>query len=185
MLKVNFHPFPTIQTERLLLRRISKSDAVNLLRLRSDKNVMQHIGRPMASNLDDAAKVINVIEEALINNNGITWGVTLRGSRELVGTIGLWRIIKEHYRAEIGYLLDAKLHGKGLMNEAMKPVLEYGFKNMRLHSIEAIVSPLNVASIKLLEKNDFIREAYFKENYFFNGKFLNTYIYSLLSPYKK
>jgi len=185
MLTVNFHPFPTIQTERLLLRRMAKTDAVHLFGLRSDKNVMQHIGRPIAISIDDAMEIINVINEQLINNNGITWAITLRGTRELVGTIGLWRIIKEHHRAEIGYLLDPKLQGKGLMNEAIKSVVEYGFKNMKLHSIEAHVSPNNNASVKLLEKNNFIREAHFKENFYFNGKFLDSYIFSLITPYKK
>ncbi len=52
---------------------------------------------------------------------------------------------------------------------------------MNLHSIEANVNPGNTASIKLLEKNNFTREAYFKENYFYDGKFLDTAIYSLLA----
>jgi ribosomal-protein-alanine N-acetyltransferase len=185
MLSVNLHPFPTIQTERLLLRKISKTDAVNLLRLRSDKNVMQYIGRPIAVTIDDALEIINIVNDQLIKNNGITWAITLRGTRDLIGTIGLWRIIKEHHRAEIGYLLDPKLHGKGLITEAMKPVLEYGFGNMKLHSVEAHVNPNNKASLRLLEKNNFIREAHFKENFYFNGKFLDSYIYSLITPFKK
>jgi ribosomal-protein-alanine N-acetyltransferase len=62
----------------------------------------------------------------------------------------------------------------------MKPVLDYGFNIMNLHSVEANVNPDNLASIKLLANNGFKREAYFKENYFYNGKFLDTMIYSLL-----
>jgi ribosomal-protein-alanine N-acetyltransferase len=53
---------------------------------------------------------------------------------------------------------------------------------MKLHSIEANVNPNNLSSIKLLERNNFIREGYFKENYFFNGKFSDSAIYSLISP---
>jgi ribosomal-protein-alanine N-acetyltransferase len=68
------------------------------------------------------------------------------------------------------------------MREAVSEVIKYGFTVMRLHSIEANVNPDNKASIKLLEKNCFAREAYFKENYFYNGKFLDTVIYSLLAP---
>ncbi|MGE5859464.1 MAG: GNAT family N-acetyltransferase, partial [Ignavibacteria bacterium] len=64
--------------------------------------------------------------------------------------------------------------------------LNYGFKVMNLHSIEANVNPDNKASIRLLERNNFTREAYFKENYFYNGKFLDSAIYSLLiSEFKK
>ncbi len=157
-------------------------DAGELFKLRSNKNVMQHIGRPIATTLDDVLQIINVIEDFLVNNNGITWAITLKGKNDLVGTIGLWRIAKENYRAEIGYLIHPSLQGKGLMHEAMAPVLDYGFKNIKLHSIEAHVSPNNAASIKLLERNNFIREAHFKEDYFFNGKFLDSFIYSLITP---
>ena len=88
----------------------------------------------------------------------------------MIGTIGYWRIVKEHYRAEIGYLIATEQQGKGLMQEAISATLQYGFSEMKLHSVEANVNPNNPASIKLLERNHFIREAYFKENYFSNGK---------------
>jgi RimJ/RimL family protein N-acetyltransferase len=68
------------------------------------------------------------------------------------------------------------------MQEAMIIVIDYGFRAMHLHSIEANVNPDNAASIKLLQRNNFVREAYHKENYYFNGKFLDSAIYSLLTP---
>jgi len=185
MLSPNFNPFPELNTERLVLRRITPNDAGDFFILRSDKNIMQHIGRPLAISVNDAIELINVIEDLLLNNNGITWGITLKNKNTLAGTIGLWKLIKEHYRAEIGYLLHPELQGKGIMQEAMAAVLDYGFKNIGIHSVEAKVSPENRASIKLLERNNFIREAYFKENYYHNGEFLDTYIYSLLTPFKK
>jgi len=64
-------------------------------------------------------------------------------------------------------------------------VLDSGFNTMRLHTVEANVNPNNLTSIKFLEKNNFIREAYFKENYYFNGRFLDSVIYSLLNPDSK
>jgi ribosomal-protein-alanine N-acetyltransferase len=184
MLTIHFDPFPELYTGRLVLRKVTKADADDLFRLRSDRNVMQYIGRPITLNVDDAMQIINVIEDLLVNNNGITWAISLKDKKELIGTIGLWKIIKEHYRAEIGYLLDPLLQGKGFMKEAIGAVIEYGFQNMQLHSIEANVSPGNAASIKLLEKNHFIREAHFRENYYFDGKFLDSYIYSLITPCK-
>ena len=56
------------------------------------------------------------------------------------------------------------------------------FQQLHLHSIEAIVNPDNVASIGILEKNGFVREAYYKEDYYFEGKFLDSAVYSLLEP---
>lgn len=184
MLEVNFKPFPILATERLTLRQINESDKNDLFILRSDSRVMQFIDRPIAKTPEDAAKLIQVITDLLNNNDGITWGITLKSGAELIGTIGLWRILKEHYRAEIGYLLHPGHQGKGIMQEAFTTILNYGFKTMKLHSVEANVNPENAASIKLLERNNFSREAYFKENCFYNGSFLNSAVYALSTPYR-
>lgn len=69
-----------------------------------------------------------------------------------------------------------------MMQEALAAVLNFGFRTLQLHSVEANVNPGNTASIKLLERNHFIREGYFRENYFYNGRFLDSAVYSLLTP---
>jgi ribosomal-protein-alanine N-acetyltransferase len=70
---------------------------------------------------------------------------------------------------------------KGLMKEALEAVINFGFNNMHLHSIEAHINPANAASAGILEKMGFIREAYFKEDYFFRGEFFDSAVYSLLN----
>ena len=183
MLQLNFNPFPELSTERLVLREISSADTKEIFQLRSDKNVMQFLDRPLAQSIDDAMALIKKIADGHDKNENITWGITLQKLPKLIGTIGFWRIDKENYRAEIGYLLHPGEQGKGLMQEAISAVLTYGFKTMGLHSVEANVNPANNASIKLLEKNNFTKEAHFKENYFYNGRFLDSAIYSLLTGY--
>jgi ribosomal-protein-alanine N-acetyltransferase len=89
-------------------------------------------------------------------------------------------LIRENLRAEIGYAMKPEYWGNGYMKESLTKVIEFGFKDFCLHSIEANVNPNNLSSIKLLENFGFQREAYFKEDYFYNGKFLDTAIYSLL-----
>jgi len=186
MLKINFNPFPLITTERLLLRQVEKSDVNEIFFLRSNENVMKYIDRPPAKYLDDAYEFIQKITDLEKNNDAVTWAITIKEDAVLIGTICYWNIQKEHYRAEVGYVLHPNYWGKGIMQEALSEVLKYGFKVMNLHSVEANVNPDNKTSIKLLERNNFTREAYFKENYFYDGKFLDTAIYSLLiSEHKK
>lgn len=123
MLETNFSPFPEIQTERLLLRRVIKEDAPALLYLRSSEAVMQYIDKERAKNLPDALALLQLFEDALETNNGITWAITLKDDPSvLIGTIGFWRIIKQHYRAEIGYMLHPGHWNKGLMKEAIETV---------------------------------------------------------------
>ena len=91
---------------------------------------------------------------------------------------------KENYRAELGYLLHPSHQQKGLMQEAVLAVLFYGFSAIKLHSVEANINPANVASKKLLEKNRFVQEAYFKENFYYRGRFMDAAIYALLTLLK-
>jgi len=142
---------------------------------------MRYIDKPRAKNLTDAQYFVQVVLDNLAKNEGITWAMALKEKpTALIGTIGFWRLIKEHYRAEIGYMLHPDHWRKGLMKEAIEAVIPYGFQKMKLHSIEARINPGNDASDAILRSAGFVREAYFKEDFFYNGKFLDTAIYSLL-----
>jgi ribosomal-protein-alanine N-acetyltransferase len=180
MLALNFHPYPEIQTERLLLSRITSTDAEDLFKLRSDPQIMKYIDRPIAVQIEDAQALIDKFSDALASNEGISWGIRLKEDPRLIGTIGFWRIDKVNYRAEIGYLLDSKLQGQGYMKEAIQRVVEFGFNDMNLHSIEANVNTANDRSKGILERCGFNLEAHFKENYFYEGKFLDSLIFSLV-----
>lgn len=185
MLELNFTPFPNLQSARVVLREMTNADIEDLFVLRSNKDIMQYIDRPIAQNPLDAEKLIAVITENIANQGGITWGISLQNSPRLIGTIGFWRIEKEHYRTEIGYLLHPDFQGQGIMHEAMLLAIGYAFDVMKVHSIEANVNPENNASIRLLERYRFIKEGHFKENYFFEGKFKDSAIYSLLTSSHK
>ena len=77
-------------------------------------------------------------------------------------------------------MIKSEHQGNGLVTEALQLAIDFAFKKMHLHSIEANINPLNERSRNLLIKNGFIKEAYFRENYFYNGKFLDSEIYSLI-----
>lgn len=183
MLETDFSPFPEIKTERLLLRCINMSDAPELFAMRSIDETMQYIDREKFTSIKEAEELIQKVLDTLNSNDGIMWTITLADNPEiLIGTIGYWRMIKQHYRAEVGYMLHPNYWRKGIMKEALLAVIDYGFDEMKLHSIEAHINPANDASAAVLEKTGFIREAYFKEDYFYKGAFLDTAIYSLIAP---
>jgi len=185
MLNVNFSPFPELTTERLVLRQIVQDDVNELLFLRSDKNVIAFLDRDPADSTEETHEFIRTLDSFLSRNETVTWAVTQKGNLKMIGTICIWHINRQHHRAEIGYALYPDKWGKGIMQEALTCVLNYGFNTMKLHSVEAIVNPNNKASIKLLERNGFVREGYFRENYFFKDKYLDSAVYSLLSQERK
>ena len=181
MLTVNFNPFHNLETERLILRRVDKNDIKEVLALRSNPETMKYIPRPLLKNDEDALAHIAMIDEKIESNEGINWAITIKGDPRLIGVIGHYRIQKEHYRAEIGYMILPEYNGKGIVTEAVREAVKYGFEVMKLHSIEAVIEPDNLASAKVLEKNGFIKEAHLKENEFYDGRFIDSVIYSLLN----
>ena len=181
MLSFNFHPFPVLHTSRLVLRDLADRDAEALFRLRNDIDAMRYIERPRHKTLAESLEMIRKVQAGVNANESIGWAMTLAGDDTHIGSIGYHRIDRDNHRAEIGYMLNPRHWRKGLMSEALSAVLDYGFHVMNLHSVEANVNPENAASAGLLEKHGFVREAHFKENYFFNGKFFDSYIFSLLA----
>lgn len=183
MLDINFFPFHNLETERLYLRRVINEDINEIFALYSNQEVMEYIPRPMVKIEEEALEHIAMIDEKIENNEGINWAITLKDNPKLIGIVGHYRIRPEHFRAEIGYMLLPEYHGKGIVSEAIKEVVNYGFEVMKLHSIEAIIDPENFASEKVLQKNGFVKEAHLKENEFYNGRFLDTVIYSILNKH--
>jgi ribosomal-protein-alanine N-acetyltransferase len=181
MLNINFTPFPNLETEYLYLRRVVEKDVNEIFALRSNKETMKYIPKPLVKTKEDARAHIAMIDEKIENNEGINWAISLKNEPKLIGLIGHYRIKPEHFRAEIGYMLLPEYHGKGIITEAIKETVKYGFEIMKLHSIEAVIDPENLASEKVLLKSGFIKEAHFKENEYYEGRFLDSVIYSILN----
>lgn len=174
--------FPELETSRLHLRQIRSDDAPAMLKLRSDPQVMQYLDRDPFQTERQAHDLIQMISRDYLEGQSVNWAVTLKEDKQsqMVGYCGLINYLKNHFRAEVGYLLAPSLWGKGIMKETLRAVLEYGFDKMQLHSVEAQLNPGNKASIALLAKFNFRREAYFKEAYYYNGVFIDSAVYSLL-----
>ncbi len=181
MLELNFLPFPELRTDRLLLRKMRNEDAPELLFFRSDETVMQFIGREKTKSVAEALAFIEKINASVDAHESIMWAITLQEAPEImIGTICFWNVQQDHLRAEIGYMLHPQYWNRGLMKEALLAVIDYGFDQIKLHSIEGRINPDNTVSGFLLEKAGFTKEAHFKEDFYFNGKFSDTAVYSLL-----
>ncbi len=180
MVVQNYNPFPVLQTKKLVLRRITNDDVDCIFNLRSDKKIIEFVPRPLVITIEDALNHIKIIDDKIINNEGINWAITLNDNPKMIGIIGHYRIQNENFRSEIGYMLLPEFHSKGIITEAINAILNYGFNVLKLNSVEAIIDPRNFASEKALQKNGFNKEAHYIENEYYNGKFLDTVVYSIL-----
>ena len=186
MLKLSFTRFPTLETDRLILREHTLSDAKTWFELRHNPDVMRYIDRDSPKDIEEVEDYIKGLMSGFEQGESMGWAIALKDNpQQMIGNVVFWRMDFPNYRAEIGYLIDPAYWRKGLVSEALAAIIAFAFEEMKLHSIEANINPLNEASRKLLIKQGFVKEAYFKEDYYFNGKFLDSEIYSLVSTTDK
>jgi ribosomal-protein-alanine N-acetyltransferase len=144
-----------LKTERLVLRQLLPADGAALVTLRSNETVNQYLDRQANTTPDEAQQFINKITKSVSNNASVYWVIASKETNHLIGTICYWNIVAEEDTAEIGYELHPDFHGKGIMQEAISIVIDFGFTEMNLKTITAFLLHANIPSIKLLERNNF------------------------------
>jgi ribosomal-protein-alanine N-acetyltransferase len=162
---------------------MSVSDSAAFYTLRKNEEFTAFLDRDKPKNEEEVKTLVTMILQQFEKNEAICWVISPLGNDDFMGTISFWKIDKAHYRAEIGYGIHPDFQQQGYMSEVLPVVIEYGFRKMNLHSIEANINPNNLGSIRLVEKHGFVQEAYFKENYYYNGKFLDSAIFSLIDKH--
>jgi [ribosomal protein S5]-alanine N-acetyltransferase len=176
----DFTNFPTLQTERLILREIVADDAPAIFRIRGDYQVTQYNIGTAYDRLDQAEDLIAAMAKCYQEATELRWGITLKDDDTVIGMCGFNYWIRRDARASVGYDL-ARIHwGQGIMTEAIKAVIAFGFDHMGLNRIEADADGRNPASARVLKKVGFRQEGYQEEQFYEDGTFNDLVLFSLL-----
>ena len=105
-----------------------------------------------------------------LSDTQMKWGLALRDTNKLIGTVTLFNLSISNGRAEIGYAMGSAYWGKGYMNEALKALIVHAFDVMNFRRLEADVDPRNDASIRTLERLGFQREGFLRERWHVGGE---------------
>jgi RimJ/RimL family protein N-acetyltransferase len=167
-----------INTSRLFIKSLERSDAAGLFAYRSDERVARYqTFRPTAP--EDAAAFID-------GNSGPfgiegTWhqlGIHLGG--QLIGDIGIHFLGPGNLQCEIGYTVSPACQGKGYAKEAVRAVLGFLFDGLGKHRVVASVDLRNAASVALLERLGFRKEGHFVKSVLVDGAWEDAVQYGLL-----
>ena len=151
-------PFPVLKTERLVLRETDFSDIEEIHFLRSDADVNKHLGGGRCKDLESAKAHITLVQEQYACGKTFNWSICRRGSDKMIGSICLWNISREMKTAEVGYALHPLHQNLGYMDESMKAVLDFGFRQQQYQLIDAHTGKDNLESAKLLLRNGFVQD---------------------------
>ncbi len=175
-----FTHFPSLTTNRLLLRQIQPHDAEALFAILSDEESMEFYGHEPHQSLDETKDVIRQIEERYARKMALRWGITRQGEERLIGSCSLFHFDAGFDCAETGYELNRAFWRKGVMTEAMSTILTFAFSELGLHRIEAIIDIANERSKNLLLKLGFTYEGNLRQRFPFGDQFLDEHYFGLL-----
>ena len=178
----DYSSFPIVETERLILRRMTEEDAPAILAEFGDPRVLEHLDPdPPVTDIESARSFLRWLMGMFDEKQALRWAITLRTDGTMIGTCGFHRWDEKHRRAEIGYDLAPAAWGQGYMSEALKAMLRHGFKQVVLHRVEALVYTENSASLKLLEKLNFQKEGLLRDYFYQGGRYYDHWLLSSLN----
>jgi ribosomal-protein-alanine N-acetyltransferase len=169
-----------IETSRLILKGLSPEDMKTVFENYPKEEIKQILGhRSEEDYLKEENKYRNGY--ASYNRGFMLFLLTDKASGMIIGRCGLHNWNTDHKRAEIGYSMEDESYKRlGLMSEAVEAVIDYGFRKLDLNRIEALVASYNVPSLKLLEKNGFVREGVLRNHYLVDEVFEDSILFSKL-----
>ena len=174
--------FVKLETERLQLVRLNKSYLDSYFSIMSKPEVMEYYGMEPLSKKEDALMIMDSLEKGRELNQSIRWGITLKESGQLIGTVGLNNLSLKSKRAEVGYELHPDYWRQGFTAEAVSSVLNYSYQQLDLYRIGAITYPANTASNQLLLKLGFTLEGTLRGYLYQRNQSHDAYVFSLTKP---
>lgn len=157
-MKIDFNPFPNLETERLILRKLTEDDMYDVFNMRKDPSMHEYTDTRPDEQLDDTIDYIRKMSQGIDENKWILWGLEDKETGKIIGTISIWNIYPADEKAELGFGIIQEFRGRGLMTESLREVVDYSFRDMNLNRLEAFTEESNLKSISLLERCGFIED---------------------------
>ncbi len=173
---------PTMETVRLVLRRLTPDDAPMRVAMRSDPEHVRFLLAGPPPSLEEARAKLEWIVRDMMLGRSKGWAIVRKSDQEVVGQCGIIRVDAANRSASIAWELRRAVWGQGIAREAVTRMLEHGFSEMALHRIQAEIAPGNARSIRLAESLGFVYEGTHRGAHHRDGAFYDDAIYAKLAP---
>jgi ribosomal-protein-alanine N-acetyltransferase len=170
---------PVLETSRLILKKISLEDAEDMFEYASDPEVAKYVTWEYHKSMEDSLNLIKRMLSISEKGDVAFWGLYLKENGKLIGTFEL-NIDRKNMMGEIAFVLSKKYWNKGLMTEAVRKVIEFGFEKLNLNRIQARCMAENISSERVMQKAGMKLEGILREALFVKGRFWDMKMYSIL-----
>ncbi|WP_064091654.1 GNAT family N-acetyltransferase [Rossellomorea aquimaris] len=175
-----FGNLPTLETERLILRKITVEDVEDMFSYGSNEEVSKYVTWDTHKTISDTKEFVDFVLTRYENNQVAPWGIVYKENGKLIGTIDFisWQV--KDNSAEIGYVISQDYWGKGITTEAAHEVIKFGFHHMDLVRVQARCFVENIGSSRVMEKIGMSYEGILRKTAFIKGKHRDLKMYSIL-----
>jgi len=173
-----FGYLPVLETDRLLLRPVTKEDREDMYEYGSDSELTRYVTWHTYQSIDDADAFIEHLLGLYAEGQVAPWAIQDKESGRMIGTAGYVNWDIRQFRAEIGYALARPYWNRGYMTEAMNAILQFGREHMKLMRIEARCMPENIGSGRVLEKLGMQYEGLLRKHLYAKGRFHDVKLYA-------
>lgn len=173
--------FPQIPTARLLLRGFRAAAEAAFQQFATAEDFWKFLPGPaLTAELVTRFIAARVAEAANPPSRDWVFAVEEVQMKRAIGMVRLSIASPEHRQGNIGFSLDGAIRGKGYASEAMRALLDYGFRILELHRITALADVENARSHMVLEKLGFRREGRLRQNFQVRGQWRDSDLFALL-----
>ena len=171
---------PALESNRLLLRRLCMRDAPDIFDYSRDPEVARHVLWSAHASVSESRSYIRYMLRRYRLGEPSSWGIVLKSENRVVGTVGFMWIQEENASAEVGYSLGRAYWNQGIMTEALRMVVDFGFRQLRLNRIEAQHEVDNPASGAVMRKAGMTYEGTLRQRLCNKGRFVDVNLYAIL-----
>ncbi|MCT2536044.1 GNAT family N-acetyltransferase [Aquibacillus koreensis] len=171
---------PTLETERLILRKVTLQDVEDMYQYGSNPEVSKYVTWDTHQSLSDSKGFIEFIINQYEDMKIAPWGIEYKANSKFIGTVDFVWWEPKQQTAEIGYVIAKECWGKGLTTEAAKALIKFGFQKMDLVRIQARCSSENIGSQRVMEKAGMTYEGTMRKAMLIKGEHRNLKLYSIL-----
>lgn len=179
-IKKIYGDLPVLETERLLLRKVTLKDAEEMFLYGSNEEVAKYVTWNTHKTLAETKEFIKLILSKYESGQVAPWGIEFKETGKFIGTIDFVSWQPNHKTAEIGYVISQDYWGKGLTTEAAKEIIKFGFEKMDFVRIQAKCLLENIGSARVMEKTGMTFEGIIRKGMFIKGEHQDLKMYSIL-----
>ena len=176
-----FRRMPVLETERLILRAMSRSDSGDMYDYARREDVTKYLLWYPHTDLHYTAEYLKYVENRYKAGDFYDWAVVLKSNGKMIGTCGFTRIEHQSDLGEIGFVINPDYHGRGYATEAAGRVIKFGFEVLGLHRIEARFIQGNAASLAVQKRLGMKLEGYMRDAMIVKGEFRTIGVSALLA----